>query len=91
MVISWLLNSLHKNVRESALFHSTGSEIWTELNERYGQTNKARLLQANKAVSCISQGDQDITNFYNVARKAWDEFSTVGATPRCNCNKCEWR
>ena len=29
MVISWLLNSLHKNVRDSALFHSTTSEIWT--------------------------------------------------------------
>jgi len=89
MVISWLLNSLHKNVRDSVLFHKTASEIWTELNERYGQTNKARLFQAQKVVSCISQGDQDIANFFNQARKAWDEVSAVGSTPRCNCKKCE--
>ena len=89
MVISWLLNSLHKNVRDSVLFHSTASAIWTELNERYGQTNKARLFHAQKAVSCISQGDQDIANFFNQARKAWDEVSAVGSTPRCTCSKCE--
>ena len=54
MVISWLLNSLHKNVRDSVLFNDTASAIWTKLNERYGQTNKTRLFQAQKAVSCIS-------------------------------------
>jgi len=89
MVISWLLNSLHKNVRDSVLYHNTASDIWTELNERYGQSNKARLFQAQKAVSCISQGDQDIANYFNQARKAWDEVSAVGSTPRCGCNKCE--
>jgi len=89
MVISWLLNSLHKNVRDSVLFHNTTSDIWAELNERYGQTNKAKLFQAQKAVSCISQGDQDVANFFNAARKAWDELTAVGATPRCNCTKCE--
>ena len=89
MLISWLLNSLHDNVRDNVLFHSTTSEIWTDLNERYCQCNKARLFQAQKAVSCISQGDQDIANFFNKEKKAWDEFTAVGATPRCNCNKCE--
>ena len=80
MVISWLLNSLHKNVRESVLFHNTASDIWDELNDRYGQSNKARLFQAQKAVSCMTQEDQDIANFFNKARKAWDEFAAVGAT-----------
>uniref|UniRef100_A0A7C9DJJ1 Retrotransposon Copia-like N-terminal domain-containing protein n=1 Tax=Opuntia streptacantha TaxID=393608 RepID=A0A7C9DJJ1_OPUST len=89
MVISWLLNSLHKNVRESVLFHNTASDIWDELNDRYGQSNKARLFQAQKAVSCMTQEDQDIANFFNKARKAWDEFAAVGATPRCSCSKCE--
>jgi len=89
MVISWLLNSLHKNVRESVLFHNTASEIWNELNERYGQSNKARLFQAQQAVSCMTQEDLDIANFFSKARKAWDEFAVVGATPRCTCSKCE--
>ena len=53
-MVSWLLNSLHKNVRDSFLFHSTACEIWIELNERYGQSNKARLFQAQKVMSCMS-------------------------------------
>ena len=59
------------------------------MNERYGQTNKARLFQAQKVVSCMTEDDQDIANYFNKARKAWDEFTAVGATPRCTCSKCE--
>lgn len=54
MVLSWLLNSLHKNIRDSVLVCEKGSDIWKELSERYGQSNKARLFQAQKEVSCIS-------------------------------------
>ena len=82
MVISWPLNSLHKNVWDSVLFHGIASEIWTELNDRYGQSNKVRLFQAQKSVSFISQGDQDTTNFFNKAKKAWDELAIVGSTTR---------
>ena len=89
MVISWLLNSLHKSIRDSVLFCSTASETWKELNERYGQSNKARLFQAQKQVSCISQGDLDIASYFNRAKKVWDELIAVGATPKCTCKKCE--
>jgi len=46
MVLSWLLNSMHKTIRDSVLFCETASEMWKELEERYGQSNKARLFQA---------------------------------------------
>ena len=63
--------------------------MWNELSERYGQLNKARLFQAQKEISCISQGDLDIAGYFNKAKKAWDEFAAVGATPRCTCGKCD--
>ena len=31
----------------------------------------------------------DIACYFNKAKKVWDEFNAVGATPRCTCNKCE--
>jgi len=31
----------------------------------------------------------DIAGDFNKAKKAWDEFAAVGATPRCTCGKCE--
>ena len=40
-------------------------------------------------MSCISQGDLDIAGHFNKAKKAWNEFAVVGATPRCTRCKCE--
>ena len=88
MVISWLLNSLHKSIRDSVIFCDTASEIWKELNERYGQSNKARHFQAQKEVCCISQGDLDIVSYFNKAKKVWDEFTAVNGMPWCECKKC---
>lgn len=34
MVISWILNFLHKNIADNVLFLQTASEIWKELNLR---------------------------------------------------------
>jgi len=89
MVLSWLLNSGHKNIRDSVLFCGRAGELWKELEERYRQSNKARLFQAQKHVTCISQGDLDIASYFNKAKKVWDEFSAVGSLPRCDCSKCE--
>ena len=89
MVMSWLLNSLHKNIRDSVLFCDKAFDVWKELEERYGQSNKARLFQAQREVTCINQGDLDIASYFNKARKIWDEFAAVGGLPRCDCSKCE--
>ena len=89
MVLSWLLNSMHKNIRDSVIFCETASELWKELEERYGQSNKARLFQAQKEVCCISQGDLDIASYFNRAKRLWDEFTAASMSPRCTCCKCE--
>ena len=63
MVLSWLLNSLNDNIRNSVLYFETALELWTDLEERFGQSNKARLFQVQKDVSCLSQGDMDIASY----------------------------
>ena len=87
MVLSWLLNSLSENIRNSLLYFEIARELWMDLEERIGQSNKARLLQ--KDVSCLSQGDLDIAGYYTRAKQLWDVSSAVGGVPRCTCAKCE--
>lgn len=36
MVISWMLNSLSREISESVLYSQTTREIWIELEEQYG-------------------------------------------------------
>jgi len=89
MVLSWLLNSLNENIRNSVLYFETAKELWNDLEERFGQSNKARLFQVQKDVSCLSQGDLDIASYYTKAKQLWDESHAVSGIPTCTCTKCE--
>jgi len=89
MVLSWLLNSLSENIRNSVLYFETARELWNDLEERFGQSNKAHLFQVQKDVSCLSQGDLDIASYYTKTKQLWNESNTVGGIPMCNCVKCE--
>ena len=89
MVLSWLLNSLNDSIRNSVLYFESARELWLDLEGRFGQSNKARLFQVQKDVSCLSQGDMDIASYYTKAKQLWDESSAVSAIPRCTCKKCE--
>ena len=89
MVLSWLLNSLNENIRNSVLYLDTALDLWKDLEARFGQSNKARLFQVLKDVSCLTQGDMDIASYYTKARQLWDESSAVSNIPKCTCGKCE--
>jgi len=69
MVLSWLLNSLSDSVRNSVLYFDTARELWLDLEGRFGQSNKARLFQVQKDVSCLSQGDMAIASYYTKAKQ----------------------
>ena len=89
LVVSWILNALHKDISGSVLYCDTAQQMWNELLERFGQSNKAKLFQIKRALAAISQGDSDIASYYTRAKKIWDEFAAVDDMPRCTCKKCE--
>jgi len=62
-----VLNSLTKSIRNNVLYFKTARDLWKDLEERFGQSNKARLFQVQKDVSCLSQGDMDIVDYYTKA------------------------
>lgn len=64
MVISWLLNSLSREIYESVLYYSTAKDIWVELEDRFGQSSDPRLFQLQKELSDLVQGSSDITAYY---------------------------
>ncbi|XP_016484931.2 retrovirus-related Pol polyprotein from transposon RE1 [Nicotiana tabacum] len=64
MVISWILNSLSKDIAESVLYSKIANEIWKELEVRFGQCNGAQLYQLQKELSDIVQGTSDIAGYY---------------------------
>ena len=45
MVISWLLNSLSKEIASSVIYANTAREIWEDLEERFAQGNGLRIFE----------------------------------------------
>ncbi|XP_075109063.1 uncharacterized protein LOC142180863 [Nicotiana tabacum] len=56
MVLSWLLNSLSKEIAESVLYSQSAEDLWSDLEDRFGQTNGAKLFQLQKEPSAVIQG-----------------------------------
>uniref|UniRef100_A0A0V0GR20 Putative ovule protein n=1 Tax=Solanum chacoense TaxID=4108 RepID=A0A0V0GR20_SOLCH len=50
MVISWLLNSLPREISESVIYSSTAKELWSDLEARFGQSSGAKLFQGHSKV-----------------------------------------
>ncbi|XP_075108902.1 uncharacterized protein LOC142180734 [Nicotiana tabacum] len=45
MVTSWIINSLGKKITDSVEYVNDSVELWIELEDRYDQTNGAKLYQ----------------------------------------------
>ncbi|XP_019238797.1 PREDICTED: uncharacterized protein LOC109218859 [Nicotiana attenuata] len=60
IVISWLVNSLSKEISRSVEYSEFAREIWNELEERYGMADGARVFELKKEVcSCGAKSAED--------------------------------
>lgn len=53
MVTSWILNPLSKEILDRVDYVNDSAEIWKELEDRYDQTNGAKLYQIQKEIMIL--------------------------------------
>lgn len=85
MVTSWILNSLSKEISDSVEYVNNSTELWKELEDRYDQTNGAKLYQIQKEIDDLTQGVLDITVYYTRMKKLWEELSALNTKSLCTC------
>lgn len=56
MLTAWMTNSLSRDIALSVKGYTTAREIWTDLNERFGQSNGSKYIQIQREISVTSQG-----------------------------------
>lgn len=61
---SSILNSLSKEIADSVEFFMSSAKLWRELENRYEQTNGAKLHKIQREINDLSQGSLDITGYY---------------------------
>ncbi|XP_016567000.1 uncharacterized protein LOC107865182 [Capsicum annuum] len=85
MVTSWILNSLSKEIAESVKYVANSIELWKEREDRYDQTNGAKLYQIQKEINDLVQGAIDITTYYMRMKKLREEFNNLSFRVQCSC------
>ena len=82
-VISWILNSISKEIIEDFLHTTSARELWKELEERFGESNGLLLYQVQRELSFISQGSMYVVQYYTKLKKLWDELTCLMPIPQC--------
>ncbi|KAH0698601.1 hypothetical protein KY284_012816 [Solanum tuberosum] len=59
----------------------------SELEERYGKADGARIFELKKELAHISQGSLDIPSYFNKIKQLWDEIASISVRRAkiCNC------
>nr|XP_009792263.1 PREDICTED: uncharacterized protein LOC104239346 [Nicotiana sylvestris]XP_016505706.1 PREDICTED: uncharacterized protein LOC107823541 [Nicotiana tabacum] len=74
---SWIWNSLSKDLADNLQYVNDAKELWQDLEDRYDQTNGAKLYQLQKEINNLSQGTLDITGYYTKMKKLWEKGSIL--------------
>nr|GEU41172.1 hypothetical protein [Tanacetum cinerariifolium] len=61
MIKGWLATAMEKNIRNSVKYAGTASEIWSDLNERFGKESAPRAYELKQKITSTQQaGDTAI-------------------------------
>ncbi|XP_061340834.1 uncharacterized protein LOC133287279 [Gastrolobium bilobum] len=86
IVISWILNSVSKDISGSILYSESALEIWIELRDRFQQSNGPRIFQLRRDLINLAQDQTSVSVYFTKLKSIWEELSNF--RPSCNCGKC---
>ncbi|XP_070048846.1 uncharacterized protein [Nicotiana tomentosiformis] len=85
MVLSWLLNSLSKEIAESVLYSQSTNDLWSDLEDRFSQANGAKLFQPQKQLSSVVQGNSSAATYLTKMKSLWDKLDVHNTFSACVC------
>ncbi|KAL0445015.1 UNVERIFIED_CONTAM: Retrovirus-related Pol polyprotein from transposon RE1 [Sesamum latifolium] len=85
MVVSWLLNSISKDIAEAFLYTTSARDLWKELKARFGEGNSPMLYEIQREIASLTQGEMTISGYYTKLKKLWDELAHFTTLPKCSC------
>ena len=81
-VLTWLFNSVSKELQSSIVYFKTARDVWIDLQNRFGQGNGPTIFDLRKEISSVTQEDLTINAYYAKFKGLWDEFSNYRT---CTC------
>lgn len=86
MVLSWLLNSIDRHLRQSLIYCTKPSDVWADLENRFSQSNHPRLYRLQRDLANLKQNNMPVTTYYNTIKGMWDEITALIDPNPCTCD-----
>ena len=86
MVISWILNSVSKEISSSILYDESASAIWLDLKVRFHQKNGPHIFNLRKSLMNLKQETQSVSIYFTRLKTIWEELTNY--RPSCTCHGC---
>ncbi|KAL5577040.1 hypothetical protein UlMin_018739 [Ulmus minor] len=86
IVISWILNSVSKEISASIIFSDSALDIWLDLKDRFQQSNGPRIFQLRRELMNHVQDQNYVSVYFTKLKSVWEELSNY--RPNCTCGKC---
>ena len=85
MVLSWILNSIDPSISDSVIYTEHASAVWTDLKERFSQSNAPRIFQLQREIVSLQQNTLSVTLYYSKLKGLWDELNSYSEPITCSC------
>ncbi|XP_074271063.1 uncharacterized protein LOC141594984 [Silene latifolia] len=85
LVRRWITNSMEPSIAETVKYASSAKELWSEILERYGQTNSLEIYQLKKDLGQISQDNASLVEYYSKLNNVWEDLDAIDLIPYCSC------
>ncbi|XP_070009870.1 uncharacterized protein [Nicotiana sylvestris] len=87
IVLSWIMNSVSKNLLGGFMYASCTQVIWEDLSERFYKVDDSRSFNIHKEIATLSQGTASVSVYFSKLKDMWEEFEALVPTPGCDCPK----
>ncbi|KAL9244513.1 hypothetical protein vseg_018282 [Gypsophila vaccaria] len=85
MIRCWILSYLSADIKEGFMSSRSTKLLWTDIFERYGQSNGPLLYQLKKDLRNITQDKSTVAEYFNKLKRRWDDIEELECIPDCVC------
>lgn len=94
LVASWILNSVSPEIRPSilyakTLYAETTTQIWTDLKDRFSQSNAPKIYQLKRSISALKQEGMSVSLYFTQLKSLYDELGSIASIIPCICGNAK--
>ncbi|KAK6150364.1 hypothetical protein DH2020_015296 [Rehmannia glutinosa] len=83
IVISWILNSISKDLVDAFIYSNSAKELWDDIAKRFGDCNGPMIYQLERDIANMNQRNIFVVEYFTKLKKLWDELACLMPLPIC--------